>query len=86
MAKNGLNKELDFIVSVLKQRRIVPEQQRIEYLEKSLSVCVCAFFPFWFWEWVWALIVQVPGQCYLEKFISLCASVTFGFEGGIWLY
>ena len=48
MAKNGLNKELDFIVSVLKQRRIVPGQQRIEYLEKSLSVCVCAFFPFWF--------------------------------------
>ena len=49
MAKNGLNKELDFIVSVLKQRRIVPGQQRIEYLEKSLSVCVCAFFfPFGF--------------------------------------
>ena len=49
MAKNGFNKELDFIVSVLKQRRIVvPEQQRIEYLEKSLSVCVCAFFPFGF--------------------------------------
>ena len=47
MAKNGLNKELDFIVSK-KQRRIVPEQQRIEYLEKSLSVCVCAFFPFGF--------------------------------------
>ena len=48
MAKNGLNKELDFIVSILKQRRIVPEQHQIEYLEKSLSVCVCAFFPFWF--------------------------------------
>ena len=46
MAKNGFNKELDFNVSVLKQRRIVPEQQRIEYLEKSF--CVCAFFPFWF--------------------------------------
>ena len=45
MAKNGLNKELDFIESVLKQCRTVPEKQRIEYLGKSLSVCVCAFFP-----------------------------------------
>ena len=48
MAKNGFNKELDFIVSVLKQRRIVPEQHWIEYFEKSLSVCLCAFFPFGF--------------------------------------
>ena len=48
MAKNRLNKELDFIVSVLKQRRTVPEKQWIEYLEKSLSVCVCASFLFGF--------------------------------------
>ena len=40
MAKNGLNKELDFIVSVLKQRRIVPEQQP---REKFISLCVCFF-------------------------------------------
>ena len=29
MAKNGLNKELDFIVPDLKQRRTVPEKRRI---------------------------------------------------------
>ena len=46
MAKNGLNKELDFIVSVLKQRRIVPEQQRIEYLEKVYQFVCVLFFPF----------------------------------------
>ena len=47
MTKNRLNKELDFIESILKQRT-VPEKQRIEYLEKSLLVCVCASFPFGF--------------------------------------
>ena len=47
MAKNSLNKELGFIESVLKQRR-TPEKQRIEYLEKSLSVCVRASFSFAF--------------------------------------
>ena len=46
MAKNRLNKELDFIESVLKQWRTVPEKQRINYLEKSLSVCVCVLLLF----------------------------------------
>ena len=41
MAKNRLNKELDFIESVLKEWRTAPEKQWIEYLEKSLSVWVC---------------------------------------------
>ena len=48
MAKNRLNKELDFIMSILKQRRTVPEKQWIEYLEKSLSVLNVCYFPFGF--------------------------------------
>ena len=89
MAKNGLNKELDFIVSVLNQWRTVPKKQRIEYLEKSLSVCVCAFFPSGFESefgiWLYKFLVNVISK---SLSVYLCTSVPFGFEGGIgiWLY
>ena len=85
MAKNRLNKELDFIASVLKEWRTAPEKQWIEYLKKSLSVWVCVLLS------LLVLRVSLGFDCIsswsvpVSKSLSvcMCASFPFGFEGGI---